>query len=57
MGRKPVGVGHRIQAGAFMTTAQLEALCAAANKRIANYIASVAGQQLRRMRESWRRTA
>ena len=40
-----------------MTTAQLEALCAADNKRIADYIARVAGQQLRRMRESWRRPA
>ena len=40
-----------------MTTAKLEALCAAANKRIADYIARVAGQQLRRMRESWRRPA
>ena len=37
-----------------MTTVQLEALCAAANKRIADYIARVAGQQLRRMKESWR---
>ena len=38
-----------------MTTAQLEALCAAANKRIADYIARVAGQQLRRMKEAWRK--
>ena len=36
-----------------MTTARLEALCAAANKRIADYIARVAGQQLRAMRKSW----
>jgi len=35
--------------------AQLEALCAAANKRIADYIARVAGQQLRRMKEAWRK--
>ena len=39
-----------------MTHAQLEALCAAANKRIADYIARVAGQQMRRMRESWRKS-
>ena len=37
-----------------MTHAQLEALCAAANKRITDYIARVAGQQMRRMKESWR---
>lgn len=37
-----------------MTSAQLEALRAAANKRINDYIARVAGQQLRRMKESWR---
>ena len=37
-----------------MTPAQLEALCAAATKRINDYIARVAGQQLRRMKESWR---
>jgi len=36
--------------------AQLEALCAAANKRIADYIARVAGQQLRRMKEAWRKS-
>lgn len=40
-----------------MTTAQLEALCAAATKRINDYIARAAGQQLRRMRENWRRAA
>lgn len=39
-----------------MTPAQLEALCAAANKRIADYIARVAGQQLRRMKEAWRKS-
>ena len=38
-----------------MTTAQLEALCAAATKRINDYIARVAGQQLRRMKEAWRK--
>lgn len=38
-----------------MTPAQLEALCAAANKRINDYIARVAGQQLRRMKEAWRK--
>jgi hypothetical protein len=37
-----------------MTAAQLDALCAAANKRIKDYIARVAGQQMRRMRESWK---
>jgi hypothetical protein len=37
-----------------MTTAQLDALVAAATKRLNDYIARVAGQQLRRMRESWR---
>lgn len=37
-----------------MTTAQLEALCAAAIKRINAHIARVAGQQMRRMKESWR---
>ena len=37
-----------------MTSAQLEALRAAAIKRINDYIARVAGQQLRRMKESWR---
>lgn len=37
-----------------MTAAQLDALCAAATKRINDYIARVAVQQLRRMRESWK---
>lgn len=37
-----------------MTSAQLEALRAAANKRINSHIARVAGQQLRRMQERWR---
>ena len=37
-----------------MTTAELDALVAAATKRLNDYIARVAGQQLRRMRESWR---
>ena len=36
-----------------MTAAQLDALCAAANQRIKDYIARVAGQQIRRMREGW----
>ena len=39
-----------------MTPAQLDALCAAATKRINDYIARVAGQHLRRMRESWRKS-
>ena len=37
-----------------MTATQLDALCAAATKRIKDYIARVAGQQIRRMREGWR---
>ena len=37
-----------------MTPAQLDALEAAAPKRLAEYINRIAGQQLRRMRESWR---
>jgi hypothetical protein len=37
-----------------MTAAQLDALVAAATKRLNDYIARVAGQQLRRMRESWK---
>ena len=37
-----------------MTPAQLEALCAAANKRINNHINRMAAQQLRRMREAWK---
>ena len=37
-----------------MTTAQLDALCAAAIKRINAHIARIAGQQMRRMKESWR---
>ncbi len=39
-----------------MTATHLESLCAAATKRINDYIARVAGQQLRRMRESWMTT-
>ena len=39
-----------------MTAAQLEALCAAATKWINDYIARVAGQQLRRMKELWRKS-
>jgi hypothetical protein len=37
-----------------MTAAQLDALCAAATKRITDYIARAAAQQLRRMRETWK---
>ena len=37
-----------------MSAAQLDALEAAARKRLAEYINRIAGQQLRRMRESWR---
>ena len=37
-----------------MSSAQLDALEAAARKRLAEYINRIAGQQLRRMRESWR---
>ena len=37
-----------------MTPAQLDALAAAANKRLAEYINRIAGQHLRRMRENWR---
>lgn len=37
-----------------MTAAQLDALCAAANQRIKDHIARVAGQQMRRMRGGWR---
>ena len=38
-----------------MNPAQLDAMCAAAIKRINAHIARVAGQQLRRMRETWSR--
>lgn len=37
-----------------MSAAQLDALEAAARKRLAEYINRIAGQQLRRMRENWR---
>lgn len=40
-----------------MSAAQLDALEAAARKRLAEYINRIAGQQLRRMRESWRAAA
>ena len=40
-----------------MTPAQLDALEAAATKRLAEYINRIAGQQVRRMRESWRAKA
>lgn len=36
-----------------MTPAQLDALCAGANKRLAEWIARSAGQHIRAMRESW----
>ncbi len=39
-----------------MTPAQLNALVEAATKRLNDHIARVAGQQLRRMRESWKAT-
>lgn len=38
-----------------MSAQELDALCEAALKRINDYIARVAGQQLRRMREKWGR--
>ena len=38
-----------------MSREQLDALADAANKRLRDYIARMAGQQVRRMRESWRR--
>lgn len=38
-----------------MTQAQLDALAEAANKRVRDFIARMAGQQIRRMRESWRK--
>lgn len=37
-----------------MTAAQLDALEAAARKRLAEYINRMAAQHLRRMRENWR---
>lgn len=40
-----------------MTAAQLDALAAAANKRLAEYINRIAGQHKRRMVESWRHKA
>ena len=40
-----------------MTPAQLDALAVAATKRLAEYINRIAGQQVRRMRESWRARA
>ena len=38
-----------------MTTAQLDALCVAATRRLRQYINQCAAQHLRRMRESWSR--
>ena len=40
-----------------MTQSQLDALASAATKRVNDYIARMAGQQIRRMRESWRKPA
>lgn len=40
-----------------MTQAALDALCAAAIKRLHAYINRRAGQQARRMAESWRKTS
>jgi len=37
-----------------MTAAQLDALCQAALKRLDNFIARCAGEQMRRMRETWK---
>ena len=37
-----------------MSAAQLDALCQAALARLAQHINRVYGQQVRRMRESWR---
>jgi len=37
-----------------MSAAQLDALCQAALARLGQHINRVAGQQVRRMRESWR---
>ena len=37
-----------------MSTLDLDALGRAALKRLLDYIARIAGQQARRMRESWR---
>ena len=36
-----------------VTTEQLEALCEAAKKRIADFVARSAGQHVRAMRKSW----
>lgn len=36
-----------------MSAAQLEALCAAARKRLLNYINRMAAQHVRRMKEGW----
>lgn len=38
-----------------MTPADLDRLCAEANKRLADYIARCAGQHMRRMRAFWAR--
>ena len=40
-----------------MSAAQLDALCAAARKRLLNHINRVAAQQVRRMREGWAKHA
>lgn len=36
-----------------MTAEQIEALCEAARKRLADFVARMAGQHLRRMKEKW----
>lgn len=38
-----------------MSQEQIDAMADAANKRIRDFVARMAGQQVRRMRESWRR--
>ena len=38
-----------------MTPEQIDALCAAATKRLNDYIARCAGQHMRRMRAGWAR--
>lgn len=38
-----------------MTHEQLEALCAAARKRLSDWVARSAGQHLRALRKAWRK--
>lgn len=40
-----------------MTAEQIEAMAASARKRMADFVARMAAQQLRRMREKWSKTA